>query len=170
MNILYHHRTQGAGVERVHIMGIVDSWRSFGHNVEIISPPGVSLSDTAPVKEGPARKSKWKFVTKYLSGVGFEIFELLYNLWAIVTISKNFRKRKYNFIFERYSFLCFAGCLVAKLFNVPFFLEVNYSSRTPIVRKRSFLVKPLEKWIESKVFKKRRWYYCCFNIFKRTFG
>ena len=39
--ILYHHRTQGQGVEGVHIRGMVDSFRKLGYEVDIVSPPGI---------------------------------------------------------------------------------------------------------------------------------
>jgi len=39
--ILYHHRTQGRGVEGVHIRGMVDSFRKLGYEVDIVSPLGI---------------------------------------------------------------------------------------------------------------------------------
>ena len=54
MNILYHHRTQGKGGEGVHIRGVINGLRKLGHNVLIISPPGVdpfSLNDDKKPKK-----------------------------------------------------------------------------------------------------------------------
>jgi glycosyltransferase involved in cell wall biosynthesis len=43
VNILYHHRTQGGGVEAVHIRGIVDGLRAMGHAVQVVGPTGTAL-------------------------------------------------------------------------------------------------------------------------------
>jgi hypothetical protein len=43
MKILYHHRTQAKGGEGVHIREIIKSFRSLGHEVVIVSPPGIDV-------------------------------------------------------------------------------------------------------------------------------
>jgi glycosyltransferase involved in cell wall biosynthesis len=55
MKILYHHRTQGRRVERVHILGLVQALRERGHEVRILSPPGVRLEEPAPQGEAAGR-------------------------------------------------------------------------------------------------------------------
>jgi glycosyltransferase involved in cell wall biosynthesis len=41
MKILYHHRTQGQGAEGNHIREVVKALRGQGHQVDVLSPPGV---------------------------------------------------------------------------------------------------------------------------------
>lgn len=154
MKILYHHRTQGEGVERVHILGIVNAWRSAGHYVDIVSPPGVSLNHPEKTEINNDNGNIWKHVVKYIPEFGFELFEIAYNFWVYISLTRETKRKVYDFIFERYSFLCFAGLLASKRHGIPFFLEVNYTSYTPIFRQRTRFIKPFERWIEHIVFKK----------------
>lgn len=152
MNILYHHRTQGKGVERVHILGIVNAWRRAGHNVEIVSPPGIHM-ERPEAGENQQRKEKfWKQTGESLHGIFFELLEIAYNFWAYFNILGTLRRTTFNFIFERYSFLCLAGFLASKKYSLPFLLEVNYTSRTPIFRTRSRFIKFLERHVEYMLF------------------
>ena len=45
--ILYHHRTQGKGVEGVHIRGMIRAFRDRGWQVDLLGPPGVTVDDVA---------------------------------------------------------------------------------------------------------------------------
>ena len=55
--ILYHHRTQGQGVEGVHIRGMVEELRNQGYRVDVVSPPKIDPFKTA---ENPAQPSSDK--------------------------------------------------------------------------------------------------------------
>lgn len=153
MNILYHHRTQGKGVERVHILGIVEAWRNMGHKVDILSPPGIEIEKTQHIdkNENVSATTRWWFLKKINFKLVFELLEVFYNFWAVPHLKKGLMHRKYDMIFERYSFLCWAGAKVAKQNNIPFFLEVNYLSATPIFRKRSRFIQVIERYIESRI-------------------
>ena len=92
MNILYHHRTQGKGVERIHILGIVNAWRSGGHNVDIVSPPGVSFHRSQNAKINNDKRNGWKYLTKDMPEVFFEFFEVVFNFWAFISLSRKIRR------------------------------------------------------------------------------
>ncbi len=158
MRILFHHRTQGQGVERVHIMGMVNAFLQAGHQVEIVSPPGVTVSSVGArcnVPLHPAQKtetpSRWKTIIRFFPGVLFELMELFYNLISFRQLKKQVETQPFDMIYERYAFFHFAGAWIAKQ-GIPFFLEINFTCDTPLYRKRSFFIRPIQKKIEEMIF------------------
>ena len=121
LNILYHHRTQGRGAEGVHITSIVNALESIGHNVTVLSPPGVdplSNAGNAPVDKSKVKtkgvNSIWKIISKYFPNFLFEIIEVLYNIPASYRLEKELSSVKYDIIYERYAFYMLAGAIKAK--------------------------------------------------------
>lgn len=146
MNILYIHRTQGKGVEGVHINGIVNALRRLGNNVDIISPlSGIKKSNT---------NKKIAKISKLLPEIFFEMMEMFYNIIAAKKIKNSLKSIKYNLIYERYAFFAWTGMIFAGHFDIPFLLEVNFTTYTPIIRKRSKVLLHFARYIEKKVFKK----------------
>ena len=132
LNILYHHRTQGRGAEGVHITSIVNALESMGHNVNIVSPPGVdplSNAGNAPVDKSEVKtkgvNSIWKFISKYFPNFLFEIVEVLYNIPASYRLEKELSSTHYDILYERYAFYMIAGAIKAKKYGIPFILEAN---------------------------------------------
>src|SRR6187455_2179731 len=89
MRILYHHRTQGRGAEGNHIVSIVTALRELGHDVDVLSPPGIDPFDTSatlPVDTKQAKTRGWSSLWKLLCGRvptwAFEIAEIFYNIPA----------------------------------------------------------------------------------------
>jgi len=148
MNILYVHRTQGKGVEGVHIMSIVQSLRKMGHHVDIVSPSGAGNTGGSGGKT-----SLLKMLTRYLPEVVFEIAELFYNFVLIRKIKEQCSVRKYDLIFERTALMTFAAVRQANCMKIPIFLEVNFTAYTPLVRDRSWFLKPVAKMIDRSNFK-----------------
>ena len=153
MRILYHHRTQGRNVEAVHILGLVNSWRSVGHIVDIISPPGVAVH-TGSLPNSPSKTGGvFSRLSRRVPEVVFELMELLYNIPAVLNIIRALRANKYDLVFERYATLNWAGLFAAKMYGIPFFLEVNYTSQIQINRRRSTIFKSLESTIDNFLFR-----------------
>ena len=146
LNILYHHRTQGRGAEGVHITSIVSALEKLGHNVTVLSPPGVDPlkhAGNAPVDKSNVKTSGldslWKFISKYIPNIGFEIIEILYNIPASRRLEKELSSKTYDLIYERYAFYMLAGARKAKKHNIPFILEANeVSGINDRARKQSF--------------------------------
>src|SRR6185437_241856 len=98
LRILYHHRTQGRGAEGNHIVSIVTAMRAEGHQVDVLSPPGIDPFDpksTIPV-DGAGNKlrgwsSVWKAVSCHLPTWLFELTELIYNIPAYLRLRKALR-------------------------------------------------------------------------------
>ncbi len=143
MKILYHHRTQGTGAEGVHIMGIINGFRSLGHSVYIISPPGVDPERTAggnPYSKktnGVARALY--YISRLIPQLLFEILEILYNIRAHHKISSTLVKNKIDLIYERHSFFAFAAVRLAKKHNIPIIVEVNELAGEKRIRKQVFV-------------------------------
>lgn len=148
MNILYHHRTQGRGVEGVHIEEIVKALECLGNNVDIVSPYGKNNSKN----RNEVSPKIYNFISKFSPEIFFELLEIFYNLNAYKNISGLLRKDKYGLIYERYAIFNWAGIKAARKFKIPIILEVNYTSFTPLYRKRSKMLKPLANWLEKKIF------------------
>ena len=146
MKILYHHRTQGRGAEGVHITSIVKSFEKMGHEVTVLSPPGVDPmhhAGNAPVDKSNVKtsgiNSVWKFISKNLPNFMFEFAEILYNLPARRRLSKALSTQQYDMIYERYAFYMFAGVACARKYKIPLILEANeVSGINERARRQSF--------------------------------
>jgi len=157
MRILYHHRTQGRGVEGVHIGGIAGALRRFGHDVDVLSPPGVTVPPAAGGSpsghnSGQARpllRRVYERVSNQVPEWLFEILEVLYNFSAIFRISRRLSAARVDLLYERYSLFLFAGVLVARWYRVPIVLEVN--DATCIERSRPLHFMRLAAWVEGRV-------------------
>jgi glycosyltransferase involved in cell wall biosynthesis len=153
MRILYHHRTRGAGVERVHILGIADALRKLGHRVDVMSVTGLEQveGDVAAVS---AKGWKWRFIHAFTTRIPeflFEFVELAYNILAAFRLSRYIGDRKPDLIYERYSMFLFAGVWIARRNGIPIILEVNDSAAVERVRPLFFvsIARRIEKWIFS---------------------
>jgi len=132
MRILYHHRTQGRGAEGNHIVSIVTALRELGHDVDVLSPPGIDPFDTSatlPVDTKQAKTRGWSSLWKLLSGRvptwAFEIAEIFYNIPAWFRLRACLRRKKYDLVLERYASYLVAGARAARSSRCFFVLEVN---------------------------------------------
>ena len=132
LRILYHHRTQGRGAEGLHIVHIVRALESLGHEVDILSPPGIDpLADIGapPVDKASVdtqgMQSVWKWVSRHLPNWLFELVEIIYNVPASRRLESALKKKKYDLVYERYAFFLVAGAIKAGKYNIPFVLEAN---------------------------------------------
>lgn len=172
MNILYLHRTQGEGVESVHIREIANSFTMRGHHVDIIGPTkNLTLETQLECNDKKQLQTLfWKFLSKHLPEFLFELLEICYNISAFKKIKRAFKRKKYDFIYERYAIFSFAPVLFAKKNKIPIILEVNYTSYTPLYRKRSALLKPLAYILDSYIFKNATGIYVVSSNLKRHIG
>jgi glycosyltransferase involved in cell wall biosynthesis len=220
MNILYHHRTQGRGGEGVHIREIVTAFQEMGHQVTVISPPGVDPMSTGNpvarsngnsgvygtsgarvisirgikkasgavaasgvsaraggVNRGTAARKRagaggekpadepavpgglkasirrvLKWCARRAPQPVFELLEVGYNAYAFAKLQGALRAKKYDAIYERYAFFCFAGAFLARWFKVPLILEVNEISGIERNRAQSFT--RLTSWLERRILKR----------------
>ena len=155
MRILYHHRTQGKGVEGIHIMGVVNGLRCLGHEVNIIGPPG---TDPENINEHNSEKKKtdqntiWQLVSRYIPEVFFEILEILYNAYSIFRMLIFLNTNRVDVIYERYALFQVGGVIAAQLKKVAIALEINDAAN--IERVRSLKMKSIALWFENKIFQR----------------
>ena len=137
VNILYHFRVRGIGAEGVHIAGIANGFRSWGHEVSFVSP--LSTDPTAPAKPVPASldattnppapeasangsatgapaalpgramKRLLHFLADRAPQPFFEAMELGYNGLAIPRLLRAGLARQADLLYERYAFFNMAG-------------------------------------------------------------
>lgn len=163
MNILFHHRTRGKGAEGVHIMGVTNGLRQLGHTVHILSLPGADpeTGNTPAANEQAATQAKAKSgnkavrwlldLTRYVPEAVFELFELAYNLPAVMRLRQSVKRNNIALIYERYSLFMFASVWWANKNNIPIILEINDSCL--VHRVRPLFFKALARKIESWVFR-----------------
>ena len=160
MNILFHHRTRGRGAEGVHIRGVVKGLRQLNNNVDILSLPGAepeaeeTNTSTEQVKQAPTKKSSFSILsdlTKHVPEFVFELFELAFNLIAVIRLRKTVKEKNITLIYERYSLFMFSSVWWAKRHNLPIVLEINDSCQ--VQRVRSLTFKKLAAKIEAWIFK-----------------
>ncbi|RLB02969.1 MAG: hypothetical protein DRG83_07720 [Deltaproteobacteria bacterium] len=128
MKILYHHRTRGQGVERVHITEIANALRKLGNEVYILSPPGVDIEDAKTISSSKSRSLWIRKIYEILPQCILEVFRLSYNFFAYFRLKEAVRKYKIDFIYERYAFLTWVGPYFARKHRIPIILEVNEAS------------------------------------------
>jgi glycosyltransferase involved in cell wall biosynthesis len=119
MKILYHHRTQGEEPESVHIANIVTSLRRHGHEVDIVGP--------VPVLESrrESQRSLLGRVKELLPRPALELAQIAYNLKSLLQLAGALRRKRYDFIYERYALYNTSGVWAARWFRLPLILEVN---------------------------------------------
>jgi len=154
------HRTQGHGVEGVHIWGIANGLRRLGHEVAVLSPHGVETeapSARAATPQAKPRATTGRRLIAWLSErmpeFAFELAEIAYNLLAWRALVRLAAQRGTDLVYERYAIFAVAGALFARRRGVPLLLEVNYTSRSPLVRQRSRLLLPLARRFDAWVFR-----------------
>jgi glycosyltransferase involved in cell wall biosynthesis len=122
----------------------------------------MNVITTSPAGDGPARSSAraapkslrahvFGAISRWAPALVFEVLELAYNLPALWRIRRILRRGDIEFVYERYAIFAFAGAHCARRAGLPLVLEVNYTSRSPLVRRRSRLFAPLARRIERSV-------------------
>lgn len=155
MQALYHHRTQGKGVEAVHIHGFCGGLQALGYAVEIVGPPGVMTDPDLVVASEEGRSgSRWGLLARHAPQLVFELLEIGYNLAAIPRLWRRCRALKPDLICERYALYNFSGVLVACMTGIPIALEVNDTVRNERTRQGKSLAMPwLAARIERRIFR-----------------
>ncbi len=161
--ILYLHRTRGEGVEGVHIWEMVRAFQRLGHPVTVLAPKGVATDPLTGTSDGDAASDSpsaprpgvvvriFRFLSYHAPAWLFELAELAYNAVLALRLRRLAVARDAGFIYERYAQGVFAGAAFARRAGIPYVVEVNYSVLTPIVRRRTRLLRPLFAAIERYV-------------------
>lgn len=117
--ILYHHRTLGDGAEGIHIREMINAFRSLGHTVTISGPTGEPGSGSGD------KNNLVKWFKNKLPLVFFELLELAYCFFCFINLYFMCRKRKPDFIYDRYITFNAGAIWAGRLYGIPVVLEVN---------------------------------------------
>ena len=147
MRIIYHHRTQLADAQGIHVRAIVRAFQDLGHEVDVISLIG-SSGGTAPPRSG-----SFRIDTARLPRAVYEALSLVYNVYGYRRLARAIRRQKPDLIYERYAPNTFCGVLAGHRFDIPLLLEINApwhdhapSGEAPRFRQ---LARRLERWVCS---------------------
>jgi glycosyltransferase involved in cell wall biosynthesis len=152
--VIYVHRTQGKGVEGVHMRGIAGALRTRGYDVDFVGPGDPSAAGTVNGASHAGGGLK-QLLSKHAPEVLFEAAEMGYN-WPAATQLRTALAKPATMIYERYAIFAEAGSRAARRAGIPHVLEVNYTAYTPLVRARSALLKPLAVAADRRVFANAR--------------
>lgn len=161
MKILYHHRTMGRGAEGIHISSIIKAFERQGHDVILLSPPGLGPLHT--LGRSPLDKTRsevtginrlWKVVSKRAPQIIFELLEVLYNLSAALKIRRILSRENISVIYERNAYFLFAGAFLSSIYDTPLVVEVN--EVVGIKRARKLIMRKLAGLIERYTFRRAK--------------
>jgi glycosyltransferase involved in cell wall biosynthesis len=127
VRILYHHRTRAGDAQGIHIAALCEALRALGHEVELVAlvrearPAAPKATEVAGT---PAREGASLFGLPVPAWF-YELLALAYNVPGFFMLAAAVLRRRPDLIYERYALFTLCGCWVARLFGVPFVLEVN---------------------------------------------
>jgi len=157
MQFIYHHRTMGRSSQAMHIRSLVEALKADGHEVTIVSPPGVDPLKSAGLmpflrKEDRARGFQriWKYISCECPQFAFEAFELLYNLFLPFRLLPVLWRQPDAVLYERHAYFMFMGVLLARCLKRPIVLEVN--ELAGFTRARGLIMECLARRIDAWVF------------------
>jgi len=169
MRFIYNHRTMGRSSQAMHIRSVVEALKAAGHEVTIVSPPGVDpLQDAGRMpllrKEDRAKglQRLWKYVSRECPQFAFEAFELLYNLFLPFRLLPILWRQPDAVLYERHAYFMFMGVLLGKWLRRPVVLEVN--ELAGFTRARGLVMERLARRIDSWVFSKASQILCVSSV------
>ncbi|MGB2621952.1 MAG: glycosyltransferase family 4 protein [Candidatus Acidiferrum sp.] len=157
MRFIYHHRTMGRSSQAMHIRSLVEALKADGHEVTIVSPPGVDPLKSAGMmpflrKADRARGLQriWKYISCDCPQFVFEAFELLYNLFLPFRLLPTLWRQPDAVLYERHAYFMFMGVLLGKWLKHPVVIEVN--ELAGFTRARGLILERLARKIDAWVF------------------
>jgi glycosyltransferase involved in cell wall biosynthesis len=143
MRILYHHRTQGEDAQGIHVHEMVKAFRGLGHEVRVLAL--VSVDDKTGKKKGGA---KWGRIAQMSPVWLYELLGLFYNIFGYLTLRREIKSRKPDFIYERYTLNTFCGILASRWHKIPIILEVNAPLYIEHLQQNKLKFKKMTKFFE----------------------
>lgn len=157
MKILYHHRTQGRGVEGVHIRGLVGALVELGHEVRVVSVSGVH-DGVPPADDEPGGERTQGGFSRALAAVArnvpeavFELLEMAFNLVTAWRLRRELAGFDADIVYERYALFLYSTVAQARRRGIPVVLEVNDSA--VVERVRPLLFRGVATRIEARAFR-----------------
>jgi len=117
MRILYHHRSLADGAEGIHIDGMVDAFRSLGHEVHV--------RGLAAASDDPTRRTWVERVRNSVPRVLFELATTASNVAEYLDTQHAVREIRPHFVYKRHARNDVGAIYAARRLGVPLVLEVN---------------------------------------------
>jgi len=147
----------GRSSQAMHIRSLVEALRAEGHEVTILSPPGVDPLKTAGLMPFLRRGDRadglqriWRYISCECPQFAFEILELLYNLFLPFRLLPILWRQPDAVLFERHAYFMFTGVLLGKWLRRTVVLEVN--ELAGFKRARGLIMERLARRIDAWVF------------------
>ncbi len=148
----------------VHVREMVTALSQAGHAVTILSPaidnpspiPNVEFFPIPLAAEDLQRLNQLKEVEALLNvqtRIRQELRNLIYNLRLHANASEYLRRKKVDFVYERYALFGYAGIRLAKELGAPHLLEVNAPLAYEQERTRGLEMKELARETERRIFR-----------------
>jgi glycosyltransferase involved in cell wall biosynthesis len=159
----------GRSSQAMHILSVVEALKADGHEVTVLSPPGVDPLKTAgmmPFLRSDDRAAGlqriWKYVSCKCPQFVFEVFELLYNLFLPFRLLPILWRQPDAVLYERHAYFLFMGVLLAKALGRPVVLEVN--ELAGFNRARGLIMERLARRIDTWVFSRADHILCVSSV------
>lgn len=112
LTILYHHRTRSRDGQSVHIDEMIVALRAIGHLVIVVEPRRVDATSVTMER-------------RFLPRFAYELAELIYSVIEFVKLVVSVIRFQPDALYERANLYMLSGVWTAKLFRLPYILEVN---------------------------------------------
>src|SRR6202790_2509749 len=156
LQFIYHHRTMGRSSQAMHIRSMVEAWKADGHQVTIVSPPGVDPLNAAGMMPFLRREDRavvfqrlGKYISRECPQFLFEVFELLYNFFLPFRLLPVLWRQPDAILYEKHAYFMFMGVLLGKWLGRPVVLEVNEIAG--VTRARGLIMERLARTIDAWV-------------------
>ena len=159
----------GRSSQAMHIRSLVEALKANGHDVTILSPPGVDPLKSAGVMPF-LRKSDhavgiqrvWKYISCECPQFAFEVFEILYNLFVPFRLLPIMWRQPGAVLYERHANFMFMGVLLGKWLRRPVLLEVN--ELAGFKRARGLIMERLARKIDAWIFSRADHILCVSSV------
>ena len=159
----------GRSSQAMHIRSLVEAWRADGHEVTVLSPPGVDPLTAAGLmpffRKGDRATGVhriWKYLSCECPQFVFEVFELLYNLFLPFRLLPILWRQPEAVLYERHAYFMFMGVLLGKWLRRPVVLEVN--ELAGFKRARGLIMERLARRIDAWVFSRASHILCVSGV------
>jgi glycosyltransferase involved in cell wall biosynthesis len=159
----------GRSSQAMHIRSLVDALKSDGHEVTIVSPPGVDPLKSAGMMPFLREADRahgvqriWKWISRKSPQFAFELCELLYNVFLPFRLLPALLRQPQAVLYERHAYFMFMGVLLGKWLGRPILLEVNELSG--FARVRGLIMERLARIIDVWIFSRATHILCVSGV------
>jgi glycosyltransferase involved in cell wall biosynthesis len=159
----------GRSSQAMHIRSLAEALKDAGHQVTIVSPPGVDPLKSAGMMPFLRKGDRavgfqriWKYISCQCPQFVFEVFELLYNLFLPFRLLPILWRQPDAVLYERHAYFMFMGVLLGKWSKRPIVIEVN--ELAGFTRVRGLIMERLARRIDAWVLSRASYILCVSRV------